>query len=187
MIFHITPYLPGDIGKGINDTISVLPEDSWICLRDIDTMFLLPEQPAWLESIVRSNPDFDVLGASCNRLGSTYQLFNNERSEDPNILHHIEIAKRAHLEWGNSIEEVPTDAILAGFFLLFRKSLWNEIPFEERSIQFDIIFSKALHANNKRLGLLRGLYLFHTYRLGNDDPRKAVSHLLHCQDMNKII
>ena len=89
MIFHITPYLSGDIGKGINDTISVLPEDSWICLRDIDTMFLLPEQPAWLESIVRSNPDFDVLGASCNRLGSTYQLFNNERSEDPNILHHI--------------------------------------------------------------------------------------------------
>lgn len=187
MIFHITPYLTGDIGKGINDTIRELPEDSWICLRDIDTMFLLPEQPMWLESLVRSNPSYDVIGASCNRLGSTYQLFNDEVSEDPDIRNHIEIAKYAHANWGNNIEEVPLGVPLAGFFLLFRKSLWNEIPFEERSIQFDLIFSNTLHEQGKRLGLLRGIYLFHTYRFGADNPRRAISHLIHCQDMSKVL
>lgn len=187
MIFHITPYLSGDIGKGINDTIRELPEDSWICLRDIDTMFLLPEQPAWLETLVRSNPEFDVIGASCNRLGSTYQLFDRVVSEDSDIRRHIEIAKIAKNLFGMELEEVPSGVPLAGFFLLFRKSLWNEIPFEERSIQFDLIFSNTLHAQGKRLGLLRGLYLFHTYRFGAEDPRRAVSHLLHCQDMSKVL
>lgn len=187
MIFHITPYLSGDIGKGINDTIRPLPEDSWICLRDIDTMFLLPEQPSWLETLVRSNPQYDVIGASCNRLGSTYQLFDNERSEDPNILNHIANARVAALVHGLDIEPVPNGVPLAGFFLLFRKSLWEEIPFEERSIQFDIIFSNTLQEKGKSMGLLRGMYLFHTYRLGKEDPQRAVSHLLHCQDMSKVI
>ena len=33
MIYYITPYLTGDIGKAINEAIAVLPEDSWVCLR----------------------------------------------------------------------------------------------------------------------------------------------------------
>lgn len=187
MIFHITPYLTGDIGKGINDTIRILPEDSWICLRDIDTMFLLPDQPAWLERLVEASPPYDLIGASCNRLGSTYQLYGDHRSEDPDIKNHITIAREAYLKWGLAIEDVPPGTPLAGFFLLFRKSLWEEIPFEERSIQFDLIFSDTLHKKQKRLGLLRGLYLFHTYRLGSDKPHQAISHLIHCQDMSKVI
>lgn len=187
MIFHITPYLSGDIGRGINETIDALPEDSWIALRDIDTMFLLPEQPMWLEAIVKSDPEFDLIGVSCNRLGSTYQLYENQRSDDPDITHHINKAKIARDTWGNQIEEVPDGVVLAGFFLLFRKSLWNEIKFEERSIQFDIIFSKVLHEKGKKLGLMRGIYLFHTYRLGAENPQTAISHLIHCQDFSKII
>lgn len=187
MIYHITPYLTGDIGKGINDTIKLLPEDSWICVRDIDTMFLLPEQPMWLENIVAKNPGFDLIGATCNRLGDTYQLFDNEISENDSITYHINRAKDSRAKWGNLIEEVPHGVRLAGFFLLFRKSLWEEFPFEERSIQFDLIFSDKLHSAGKRLGLLRGMYLFHTYRLGKSDPRKHISHLIHCQDMNKVI
>ena len=187
MIYHITPYLTGDIGKGINDTIRMLPEDSWICLRDIDTMFLLPEQPMWIETLVRSNPQYDVIGASCNRLGSTYQLFDGERSEDPNIENHIQKARVARLVFGGDIEEVPYGVPLAGFFLLFRKSLWQEIPFEERSIQFDLIFSNKLHPEGKRLGIMRGMYLFHIYRLGSQNPQMSISHLIHCQDMEKVI
>ncbi len=187
MIFHITPYLSGDIGKGINDTIRELPEDSWICLRDIDTMFLLPEQPMWLETLVRSNPQYDMIGASCNRLGSSYQLFDNILSEECDIKKHIEIARTAKNLFGMEIEEVPEGTPLAGFFLLFRKSLWNEFPFEERSIQFDLILSNNLHAAGKRLGIIRGMYLFHIYRLGAAEPRRAISHIIHCQDMEKII
>lgn len=187
MIYYITPYLTGDIGKAINEAIAVLPEDSWVCLRDTDTMFLLPDQPSMLEALVNSNPLFDVIGASCNRLGSGYQLYGEVINDDPNILNHIEYAKKAREKYKNNIEVVPTDKPLAGFFLLFRKSLWNEIPFEERTIQFDLIFSRTLHEKGKRLGLMRGMYLFHIYRLGYDRPQRAVSHLMHCHDHSKTI
>lgn len=187
MIFHITPYLTGDIGKGINDTIAALPDDSWICLRDIDTMFLLPEQPAWLEQVVASNPPYDLIGATCNRLGSGYQLLSGKINEDPNVTKHIELAKVAHSFYDLSIEDVPVGTPLAGFFLLFRKSLWEEIPFEERTIQFDLIFSSTLQDKGKRLGLLRGLYLFHIYRLGAENPQRSISHILHCHDHSKTI
>ncbi len=187
MIYYITPYLTGDIGKAINDAIAVLHEDSWVCLRDTDTMFLLPDQPSMLEDLVATNPPFDVIGASCNRLGSSYQLLGGKIDDDPNILNHISHAKVARDYYGDEIEEVPQGTPLAGFFLLFRKSLWKEIPFEERSIQFDIIFSNTLHERGKRLGLMRGMYLFHIYRLGQKDPQRAISHLMHCHDHRKTI
>ncbi|MCC5410645.1 hypothetical protein LMT12_29480, partial [Escherichia coli] len=95
MIYYITPYLTGNIGKAINEAIAVLPDDSWVCLRDTDTMFLLPDQPSMLEELVMSNPPFDVIGATCNRLGSGYQLFSNQINDDPDILNHIEYAKIA--------------------------------------------------------------------------------------------
>ena len=187
MIYYITPYLTGNIGKAINEAIAVLPDDSWVCLRDTDTMFLLPDQPSMLEELIMSNPPFDVIGATCNRLGSGYQLFSNQINDDPDILNHIEYAKIAREYHKTNVEEVPFGTPLAGFFLLFRKSLWNEIPFEEKSIQFDLIFSRTLHEKGKRLGLMRGMYLFHIYRVCQTNPQRSIHHLLHCHDHSKTI
>lgn len=185
-VFHITPYLDGDIGKAINTTIEHLPEDSWICLRDMDTMFLHPFQGRWIEIVAKSNPPFDLIGCSTNRLASGFQLINNKISEDVDISNHSLLAIEAFQEHKLNIEEVPAGTPLAGMFLLFRKSLWNEFKFEERSVQFDLILSDQLHKAGKRLGIMRGLYLFHMYRLGQDNPAKATAHLAHCQDFSKI-
>lgn len=185
-VFHITPYLTGDIGKAINETIEHLPDDAWICLRDFDTLFLLPQQGNWIEQIVESDPPFDLIGCSTNRLNSGYQLYGEERSEDPNILNHMQKAVHSFEQHKLTIEEVPVGTPLAGMFLLFRKSLWQEFKIEERSIQFDLILSEQLQEAGKRLGIARGIYIFHTYRLGAKDPRSAINHLLHCQDMSKI-
>ena len=39
MIHYITPgHSDKNYGKAINDTIRHLPDNDWICLRDIDTM-----------------------------------------------------------------------------------------------------------------------------------------------------
>jgi len=185
-VYHITPYLTGDIGKAINQSIQPLPEDAWICLRDTDTMFLTPQQGAWVELVARSNPPFDLIGCSTNRLASGYQLFDGICSDVTDISEHQRKAFEAIQKYGLEIEEVPNGTPLAGMFMLFRKSLWNEFKFEERSVQFDLILSDALHKAGKRLGILRGLYLFHLYRLGADNPAKATAHLAHCQDFSKI-
>jgi len=149
-------------------------------------MFLLPQQGAWIEEIVASDPDYDLIGCATNRLGGTYQLFDRRRSENPDILFHMDRAAQSYQEHGLTLEEVPKDQVLAGMFLLFRKSLWEEFQIEEKSIQFDIILSEKLKKAGKRLGIARGIYIFHLYRLGAEDPQRAISHLMHCQDFSKI-
>lgn len=186
MIYHITPYLTGDIGKGINDTIRCLPDDAWVCLRDIDTMFLLPQQPSWLEEIVASTK-YDVLGARCNRLGDKHQLWGENISDVDSITHHMAIARLACRAHGQNVVAVSDQNILAGFFLLFKKSVWEAIPFEERSIQFDILWNNKLIEAGYKRGLIPGMYLWHTYRLGADNPRSSISHLLPCHDHSKTI
>ena len=184
-IHHITPYLSGDIGKGINQQIANIPDTDWICLRDNDTMFLHPHQAKWIEEIVASNPSQDVLGCSTNRLASTYQLWQNKFSEETNINAHQIIAIDAYNTYGIDITPVEDGQYLAGLFLLFRKTLWNEVPFEEKSIQFDMLWCEKLYEKGYTLGICKGLYLFHLYRMGSKTPAKAISHLIACQDMTK--
>lgn len=149
-------------------------------------MFLHPQQGAWIEQLVASNPEYDLIGCATNRLGGTYQLFDRRRSENPDILFHMDLAVQAYEEHKLQIEKVPDDQVLAGMFLLFRKSLWKDFPIEEKSIQFDIILSEKLKKAGKRLGIARGIYIFHLYRLGAEDPQRAISHLMHCQDFSKV-
>ena len=139
-----------------------------------------------IEQIVYSNPPFDVIGCSTNRLGGTFQLWNNEISDNVDIIHHQKIALDAQHKYGLELEPVTNGNYLAGLFYLFRKSLWNEIPFEEKSIQFDLLFCNSLYEKGKTMAIARGLYLFHLYRLGSDDPKKAIQHIVHCQDMAKL-
>ena len=186
VIHHITPFLTGDIGKGINKQIKHIPDDDWVCLRDQDTMFLLPHQGAMIEQIVYSNPPYDVIGCSTNRLGGIFQLWNNTLSDERDIVEHQKIALDAQRKYGLELELVSNGNYLAGLFYLFRKKLWNEISFEEKSIQFDLLFCNSLYEKGKTMAIARGLYLFHLYRLGAENPQRAIQHIIHCQDMHKI-
>lgn len=139
-----------------------------------------------IEQIVYSNPQFDVIGCSTNRLGGTFQLWEGDISDNPDITHHQKIAIDAQRRYGLELEPVTDGDYLAGLFYLFRKSLWNEIPFEEKSIQFDLLFCNTLYENGKTMAIARGLYLFHLYRLGARSPKQAIQHIIHCQDISKL-
>lgn len=186
-VFYISPYCEGDIGKGINRQISLLPDDSWVCLMDSDTLLLTSFAQRQIQQIIEHNLDYDLIGCTTNRLGSPYQRYQGELSENTDIMYHKQIALELAMTHGTEVEEVPEDKIIAGCLMLFRKSLWNEFPFEEKSIQFDIIFNQVLRTNKKRIGKSLGLYIFHMYRLGMDNPEEQIGHLVHCHDFRKTI
>lgn len=186
-VFFISPYHEANIGKGINRSIELLPDNSWICLTDSDTMFLLPTSQRLIFDIIKNNSDYDLIGCTTNRLGSAYQCYNNKMSEISDINYHKYIADKCAKKYGTTVEETSENEVIAGCLMLFRKSLWNEIKFEERSIQLDIIFNKELRKRNKKIGLAKGLYVFHMYRLGRENPNTAIGHLIHCHDSNKTI
>jgi len=108
-VHHITPgRADKNIGKAINDIVKHLPDEDWICLRDID----------------------------------------------------------------------------AGLMMLFPKRLWKEVNgFEEGYIvhpngrYFDDMFSSKIKYKGFKMGIATGIYLFHFYRLGKENPSNYRNHL----------
>ena len=175
-VYYSTPYKAGDIGGGINDFVALLPDDAWVCIRDADTLFLTSEQQPLIQLIAASDPPFDVIGCKTNRLRSAIQCHEGQISDDPDISHHIAIAHDLFAQHGGLLMPVPPPHV-AGMFMLFRKSLWDEFKIPERTAYFDVEWTRQLHANGKRLGLAVGLYLWHSYRFGKKDPANYTKHL----------
>lgn len=175
MIYHITPYNEGNIGKGLNDHISLLPEDAWICLRDQDTL-LFDGSGALIDAIVEQNKDYSLIGCMTNRLGTKDQLAPGMMDEE-NMTKH----KQVFLDLFSLIVS-PVSHVLAGVFMLFPKSVWVKVGgFKEQSIHFDQQFTTDVRRKGGKVGLAKGLYVFHLYRWGKSDPRSSISHLKNCK------
>lgn len=178
-IFYSTPYADGNIGKGINDFIENLPNDCWVVIRDSDTLFLTPTQQKQIQDIVDKNPDYDLLGCRTNRLKSQYQAIYDMFWED-SILKHIQVAKERETLYYGEITPLPEKEVVAGMFMLFRKSLWDKFKFKEHSIQFDMIFSEQIKNSGGKLGICEGIYLFHLYRYTAENPFVEIEHIRNC-------
>lgn len=176
-VFHITPYLEGNIGGGINESVRLLPADSWVCLRDADTMFLTSTQQRLVQQIAESDPPFSVIGAMTNRIRAPWQLQDGRISDNPNIDYHMRIAKARERDHGPRV--IDSAWPVAGFFMLFSRETWLEAGgFPEHTVYFDKEFTKTVMRLGGRLGLAVGLYIWHTYRLGSADPVNDVTHLV---------
>lgn len=174
-VFYSTPFQPGDIGSGLNDFCERVPDDAWICLRDADTLFLTPRQQLQIQAIVEDEPPFELIGCMTNRLRASYQLHGGAMSDEPDIRVHVAIAEQREADHWAQI--TPCAGPVAGMFMLFRKSLWNQVRFRSRTFYFDKLFSCDVQRQGARLGIAQGIYLFHLYRFGKPDPCNYTAHL----------
>lgn len=173
MIYHITPFMKGNIGGGLNRTIECLPDDCWVCVRDGDTMFLTHDWGERVEALVTTG--YDLIGCLTNRIGVPHHLVDGHLSRIGSITAHKLIAET---HTGNDVKEIKTGPI-AGFFMLFPKSLWRQVGgFDEETIYFDSILTARAREKGAKIGVAQGLYIFHMYRWGSDDPRNDIQHLL---------
>jgi cellulose synthase/poly-beta-1,6-N-acetylglucosamine synthase-like glycosyltransferase len=78
---------------------------------------------------------------------------------------------------GEGIEEIKL--YIAGFFMAFQYKTWKKIKFAENSLAFDSLFSMRVKELGLKIGLIRSLYVFHSYRLWTDvEPWNEKKHLL---------
>lgn len=177
-IAYIQPFASDmNIGREYNYHIETVRNGDWICLLDHDVTFLHPKTKQQIEDIVlKHGADFDLLGCMTNRIGSAHQRHNGVMSEDHNILNHIEIASKLHNEKYGEVKEIKQG--VAGFLMLFRKSVWDVVKFEENTKHFDTMFCKAVRKNGGKLGLMTGVYVYHQYRpWAKDNPQMEQEHL----------
>lgn len=179
-IHYISPYrIDKNIGKAINDAITQLnPDDEdWIVHVDQDVCFLRPDSKKQIEEIL-STTDYRLLGAMTNRLGVPHQLHNNCFWTNNNMQYHIEIANERHKEYYGQIELIKRGPI-AAMVMCFRAYDWRSVGgFSENNLQFDIKFSDDLRIKGCKLGVMKGVYVFHLYRMWtNKDPLTDIKHL----------
>jgi len=175
-IHYITPFaLDKNIGKEYNARISELPDDAWICLRDQDTLPLSPYFGARVAELIENRGCYSLIGCMTNRLRSSHQLHGRLFSENTDIKYHMDISEERWMNFHTKI--VPAQSI-AGMFMLFPKSLFNEVQFKENSLRFDVQFCIDAADKGYKIGIAQGVYLFHMYRLGSPNPYNDIKHLL---------
>lgn len=180
MIYYFSPYdAEGQIGRSHNRHCEIVPHDEdWICITDSDVLFLLSDTKKQIEdTIFMHGYRYDVIGCLTNRIASPHQRFNKFEIEgNADITYHKKIA--ASLQLKNGCNIVPTAINIAGFLMIFKKKTWEKYRFSDNSIRFDSEFTDKVQADNGRLGIMTGVYVFHDYRLGHENPECYIDHLL---------
>ena len=171
-----------NIGLSLNMLIEHLPEGDWICLRDSDT---LPMDHVKLyqqcEQIAETGK-FQLVGGITNRLGLDYQLYDGKISDNFDIKYHRKIGLELSNKYGSEVVSSSGKKI-GGFFMLFSKAIWRKAgKFKEGSIRskgglFDFVFSKEVMRVGGKIGIAKGIYIFHMYRMDSDNPMKSTEHL----------
>jgi GT2 family glycosyltransferase len=170
MIQYFTPFdINKNIGKAYNESMSLLPnDDDWGCLLDGDTMFLTPNYGKQLYDIVENYKNLNDIGLfTCltNRTGNPYQRYNGVLSENSDLKNHRDIAYQLQKEFYLNISEIPRT--ISGHLMLIQKKIWKSVGgFKEEGIlKIDNDFSKKILLSGKKVFLMKGLYIFHYYRL----------------------
>lgn len=169
-IFYVQTYDYNiNIGRGYNEHIKHLPDDCWICVNDSDSLYLNPKFGHQINDIINEyGEEYALLGCVTNRLGGLHQLHENRFCNNMDVRHHYGIAKELYDKHGTSVEETTG---VAGLLMLFKKSTWQKVGgFKENNIACDTAFNKSIRdANIGKIGLMKGVYLFHTYRIWQND------------------
>ena len=179
--FHfIQPYSmksPPNIGGSINQAIEQLHADGedWIILTDHDVCWLRSDSKRQLISILETT-EYDVLGPVTNRLSMPHQVIDG-MFDVMSFDEHVRVGNYLHER--NYGQVISTSDILAAFCLCFRVSTWRSLGcFLENSIQFDSVFSCDAINKGYKLGIMSGIYLWHSYRILSDCPKFDISHLI---------
>lgn len=164
--FPIPYRLDKNLGMAYNDEFKKVGDDDYVCLRDYDTLFLLPETIADIYGYVQKFPDIDLFTCYGNRnhWSLKEQILGGEISNDTDINHHIDLAIKQR-EQLYQVTEIKGH--LSGFFMLMSKRLWKEMQFYEnrKCLGVDIQFSLRLRNRKKFAYRMEGVYIWHTYRL----------------------
>jgi GT2 family glycosyltransferase len=183
-LLFFSPYAQdGNLGRAYNEYMDLVPhDDDWVCFYDRDVMFLTPDYGSQIREIISLCPDAGLLTCLTNRIGCPAQLYEGTVSDEPNILHHAAIAVRQQQHHRLEVEKIP--APVSGFLMVIKKRVWRNVRFSEQRelLGVDWQFSKRLAAKGYPIHLMKGLYVFHYYRL-----REGINDTRHLETGKRMV
>ena len=175
MILICTPYRSDkNVGKAYNDIFKLIREDDTACITDGDTMFLTPDFGTIIEDYNRLYPDA-ILTCKTNRIHPLSKQLDGQLDE---ICDLRELTRKAESrKLSRTITEIKPGEGMSGLLMVIPKKIWHEVPFvENRALGIDSQFRIDLHSAGKKIYIMDGLFVFHSYRILNGINDKR--HLL---------
>jgi GT2 family glycosyltransferase len=168
-IHYPTPYShEKDLGKAYNKAFSGsgVHEGDWVCIRDMDTMFLTHDTPAVIEQYVLSNQHAGIITCFTNRisLASKEQLWGATLNTNPDISFHLRLAKQL-VQGPKSVTEIQGH--ISGFFMLISKRVWSKHRFMEgagKMLGVDTDYCRRIREAGLPILRMNSIYVWHTYR-----------------------
>lgn len=167
------------LGEWYNKHCELVPnDDDWICITDHDVMFLTPHSAKLIEDVIKLHgATYQLFSCLTNRLGLKYQTpYGMDHGRD--VLAQVKIAEQHYSKHYTKVERCmkPT----AGLFMLFQKKTWKDNKFMPgivgRDGKFiDWQFSNGILKSGGKIGLMKGMYVYHLYRLGKST--RQIDHL----------
>ena len=166
-----------NIGGALNEFCEVWPDDNWICLQDGDINYIGSDWGEHIEYVIKNHGHkYGLIGCMTNRLGRPIQRLGR-LDDNHDMLYHYEVALEEKEKHYGEVEDITHKKYVAGMFMLFPKKVWNEVKFPENNISFDDAFSLGVVKKGYKLGLMKGLYVYHFYRGWSKDPIYDRKHL----------
>jgi GT2 family glycosyltransferase len=159
-----------------NHYCELIPDDDdWVCMMDHDIMFLNPKTAIQIKDITQKYPETGLFTCVTNRVGNKLQCYNHTIEENPDILYHKEIADNLIENHYDKVLDIQRP--ISGLLMVFRKSTWKLLGgFKPGLLTVDNDFSKKVLQRGLKIKLMKGVYVFHYYRL--KEGRKHIQHLL---------
>lgn len=169
-IYYKIPYsVYKDLGAAYNTAMRELPkDDDWCALMDYDTMFLHPHFGKQIHDIIHAHPYAGMFTCVSNRTGNPRQRYAGIISNNPDIRHHRKIAEHQYNNHYADVRVLMNH--ISGFLMIVQKKTWKNIKFRERSASTNILgvdhdFGDRLLKAGKNIILMKGVYIFHYYRM----------------------
>ena len=174
MLHIISPYdNEKNLGRAYNEEMKYYHADDWVCLKDHDTLFLLPDTIRHISRYTELFPNAGILTCYTNRLANGEQLLTGRCMETDSIRSHIALAKEQEKKLYQVTEMIKP---ISGFLMVIKKSTWDNIKFSDGCLGIDNNYHLKVIASEKKVLRMNGCYLFHTYRMSNGVRDK--SHLV---------
>ncbi len=165
MLHIISPYdNEKNLGKAYNEAMKYYNADDWVCLKDHDTLFLLPDTIRHISRYTELFPDAGILTCLTNRLANAEQMMLPRCDEDDRIRLHIKVAE---LREKSLYDTTKLNKPISGFLMVIRKSTWDRIKFDDGCLGVDNKYHLKIVAAGLDVLRMNGIYVWHTYRLIN--------------------
>tara|TARA_A100001011_G_scaffold284786_1_gene295234 strand:+ start:567 stop:1034 length:468 start_codon:yes stop_codon:yes gene_type:complete len=152
-----------------------LTDEDWACFLDHDAMFTTT---TWYQNIERAikNTDYGLVYCMTNRINPVVQKFKSVDEDNHDIRYHRKIGKTAQEKYGAEI--IPydmTDYLPSGVCIIISQQAWKSTPygFKNGFLSVDNDIAKQCKDCGVKVGLMRGLYVYHWYR-GDGDKSHTI-------------